>query len=182
MPSKIPLSALVILSYLSFQCGNSRSNNNGVTAKSTTSVIASSQMSSSRTIAENIKADSSHSILAEGFQTAGLMETLSQEGPFTVFAPGNAAFRKLPSGTYESLMETRKEDLANILSYHIVAGSIKTKEIRDGEKLRTLTGEELIITIRNGKVLANGVTVITPDVDASNGIIYVIDGVLFPRN
>jgi uncharacterized surface protein with fasciclin (FAS1) repeats len=139
-------------------------------------------MSSSKTIAENIQSDSSYTILAEALQSTGLMETLSQSGPFTTFAPTNDAFRRLPPGIYESLMQNRKRDLANILSYHIVAGSLKIKEMKDGEKLRTMAGEELIITLRKDKVLVNGIQVINPEIDAGNGIIYITDGILFPRN
>ena len=79
-------------------------------------------------------------------------------------------------------MQNRKRDLANILSYHIVASSMTTKDLKDGEKLRTLAGEELIITLRGDKVLVNGIEVINPDIESSNGIIYVINDILFPRN
>ncbi|HET9826760.1 MAG TPA: fasciclin domain-containing protein [Chitinophagaceae bacterium] len=183
MRSKMLLWALVFVSFPSIHCSNNNNSKNKISvAKANSSAPPTSQMNSSRTIAQNISSDSSHSILAEAFQSTGLMETLSQAGPFTVFAPYNEAFRKLPPGTYESLMQKRKKDLANILSYHIIAGAIKTKEMKDGEKLRTLTGEELIITLRNNKVFVNGVHVINPDIEASNGIIYVADGILFPRN
>jgi len=139
-------------------------------------------MSSAKTILENIKTDSSYTLLDEALQSTGLIETLSQNGPFTIFAPTNESFRKLPPGIYESLTQSRKQDLANILSYHIVASSMKTKDLKDGEKLRTLAGEELIITLRNDKMLVNGITIKNPDIESSNGIIFVIDDILFPRN
>lgn len=78
-------------------------------------------------------------------------------------------------------MKSRQSDLADILSYHIVAGSLKNREMRDGEKLKTLASDELIVTRRNGKILINGIDVINRDIEASNGTIYVIDGILFPR-
>jgi uncharacterized surface protein with fasciclin (FAS1) repeats len=139
-------------------------------------------MNPSKTIAENITADSTHTILAKALESTNLMETLSKPGPFTVFTPANNAFKKLPQGTFEGWMKTRKKDLVNILSYHIVAGSIKANDLKDGQKLRTLAGEELIVTMRNDKLLINGINVIEPDIQASNGVIYIIDDLLFPRN
>ena len=82
---------------------------------------------------------------------------------------------------FEGLINNRKSDLANILSYHVVAGSIKTRDMKDGQKLKTLAGEDLIVTLRNDKVLINGIQVINPDIQARNGVVYVIDGVLFPQ-
>ena len=180
MQSKLLLPALVFLSF-SIQCNNN--NKSGDTnAKRKMPVATASHMSSAKTIADNIRTDSSYTILDEALQSTGFIETLSQSGPFTIFAPTNEGFRKLPPGIYESLMQNRKRDLANILSYHIVASSMKTKDLKDGEKLRTLAGEELIITLRGDKVLVNGIEVINPDIESSNGIIYVINDILFPRN
>jgi uncharacterized surface protein with fasciclin (FAS1) repeats len=150
-------------------------------SKTSTPLVATSQQQVANTIADHLAIDTSHSDLTEAFTLAGLMETLQQPGPFTVFAPTNDAFRRLPPGTFEGLMKKRINDFANILSYHIVAGLIKSKDMKDGEKLKTLAGEELIVTRRKEKVLINGIHVINPAVDAGNGIVYVIDGVLFPR-
>ena len=179
MRLKMLLPALVFLSCL-IQCNND-SKNDYTNAKQKTAIAAASHMSSSKTLLENIKMDTSYTIFEAALDSTGLVETLSQSGPFTIFAPTNESFRKLPPGIYESLMETRKRDLANILSYHIVASSMKTKDLRDGQKLRTLAGEELIITLRKNKVLVNGIEVVTRDIESSNGIIYVINDILFPR-
>ena len=145
-------------------------------------VMAASQMNPSKTIAENIISDSSHSILVKALQSTDIIETLTKPGPFILFAPTNEAFEKLPPGTFDGLMDNRKNDLANILSFHIVAGSIKSSDLKDGQKLKTLAGEELIVTKRKDKLLINGINIIVPDVQSSNGIVYVIDGLLFPRN
>jgi uncharacterized surface protein with fasciclin (FAS1) repeats len=165
--------------YLLIQCN---SNNDETNAKQKATVASAAHMSPSKTLLENIKMDSSYTSFDAALDSTGLAETLSQSGPFTIFAPTNEGFRKLPSGVYESLMQTRKADLANILSYHIVASSIRTKDLRDGQKLRTLAGEELIITLRKDKVLVNGIEVENADIESSNGIIHVIDDMLFPRN
>lgn len=180
MRNKMLLPVLVFLSF-SIQCNND-SKNDHTTAKQRTAVAAASQMSPAKTILENIKMDTSYTILDEALESMGFIETLSQSGPFTIFAPTNEGFRKLPPGIYESLTQSRKSDLANILSYHIVASSMKPKDLKDGEKLRTLAGEELIITVRKDKMLVNGIEVMNPDIESSNGIIFVINDILFPRN
>lgn len=175
--------ALVFLVYFLIACTNSKSDskNNSTGLQSEDTAMAGSQMSS-KTIAENIMVDSSHSILVEALKSTDIIETLTQPGPFTLFAPTNDAFAKLPPGTFDGWMNNRKNDLANILSYHIVAGSIKTKDLEDGQKLKTLAGDELIVTIRKDKLLINGINILGDNVPSSNGIIYVIDGLLFPRN
>ena len=180
MQDKILRPALIFLCCLA-ACKH-RTSNKRIAGESSAPVVAAWQMDETKTIPENIISDTSQSNLAEAFTFAGLMETLRQPGPFTVFAPTNSAFRKLPPGMFDGLMNNRKSDLANILSHHIVAGSIKTSDMKDGEKLKTLAGEDLIVTLRNDKVLVNGIQVISPDIRARNGIVYVIDGVLFPQN
>jgi uncharacterized surface protein with fasciclin (FAS1) repeats len=92
------------------------------------------------------------------------------------------AFDKLPPGVLESLMGKRKGDFANILSYHIVAGAIKANDFKDGERIKTLAGEELTVSVRNDKVSINGANVVEADIESSNGMMHVIDGILFPRN
>lgn len=181
MRIKMLLRALVLLSF-SIQCNHDSNKHNDTTARQKAPISAGSHMSSAKTILENIKTDSSFTILNEALDSNGFIETLSQSGPFTIFAPTNEGFRKLPPGIYESLAQNRKVDLANILSYHIVAGSIKTKDLKDGQKLRTLAGEELIVTLRKDKVMVNGIAVANADIQCSNGIIYVINDLLFPRN
>jgi len=172
----------LVLPFFSIQCNNNSNKHDDTTAKERATVSAGSHMSSAKTILENIRTDSAFTILDEVLDSNGFDETLSQSGPFTIFAPTNEGFRKLPPGIYESLTQNRKADLGNILSYHIIAGSIKIKDLKDGEKPRTLAGEELIITLRKDKVLVNGIEVVNADIQCSNGIIYIINDLLFPRN
>ncbi len=176
--------ALIFLICFLIACTDHKTDgkNNNTLAQTRDPILAASQMNASKTIAENIMTDSSHSILVKALQSTEMIETLTKPGPFTLFAPTNEAFEKLPPGTFDGLMNNRKDDLANILSFHIVAGSIKTRDLEDGEKLKTLAGEELIVTKRKDKLLINGINIIVPDVQSSNGIVYVIDGLLFPKN
>jgi uncharacterized surface protein with fasciclin (FAS1) repeats len=182
MQDKILRPALIFLCCLAACTQKTNTKIVGADRESKESIVAASQMDPTKTIPENISTDTSYTNLSEAFTLTGFMETLRQPGPFTVFAPTNSAFRKLPSGMFEGLMNNRRSDLANILSYHIVAGSVKTGDMKDGQKLKTLAGEDLIVTLRNDKVLINGVQVINPDIPARNGIVCVIDGVLFPQS
>ncbi|MBC7653921.1 MAG: fasciclin domain-containing protein [Oligoflexus sp.] len=112
---------------------------------------------------------------------ADLAETLSGKGPFTVFAPTNEAFAKLPAGTVEELLKPEnKEKLASILTYHVVAGKVMSKDLSDGQKAATVNGQEVTVTIGDG-VKVDTATVITADLEASNGVIHVIDSVIMPK-
>jgi len=181
MPSKMPcLTSLVLLCACLIACTNTQ--NKDTPANQSGSPIVAAKTSSLETIADKIISDSGHSMLARALDSTDLLETLKKPGPFTVFAPSDKAFEGLPEGLFESLMTTRKNDFVNILSYHIVAGKIKTHDLKDGQKLRTLAGEELTVSIRNEKLKINGTNVIEEDVELRNGVMHVIDGILFPRN
>lgn len=121
------------------------------------------------------------STLVEAVTAAGLAETLQGEGPFTVFAPTNAAFDALPAGELDRLLEpANKEELANILTYHVVEGEVMSSDLTDGQKAKTLEGGTLTVTINGKTVKINDATVATADVPASNGVVHVIDQVLLP--
>lgn len=121
-----------------------------------------------------------HSTLVAAVQAAELVDALSNAGPFTVFAPTNAAFDKLPAGTVESLLKPEsKDDLANILQYHVSLGVFKAESFTDGQVLGQVNGNDITISVKDGKVLVNGAKIVA-SVPASNGIIHVIDGVLLP--
>ncbi len=123
-----------------------------------------------------------HTTLVAAIKAAGLVETLKGAGLFTVFAPTNAAFSALPAGTVESLLTPEKKaDLTNILTYHVVAGSVKAADLKDGQKVKTLQGGELTVSIKEGKVMINGANVTAADLTSSNGVIHVIDAVLMPK-
>lgn len=118
--------------------------------------------------------------LAAALEAAGLVETLKGEGPFTVFAPTDAAFAALPAGTVEDLLKPEnKEQLVKILTYHVVPGEVLSSQLTEGQKAATVEGQELTITLEGGAKV-NGVVISQPDIQASNGVIHVIDGVLMP--
>src|SRR5690242_11132028 len=124
----------------------------------------------------------SFNTLVAAVKAAGLVETLSGPGPFTVFAPTDAAFAKLPSGTVTTLLAD-KEQLTGILTYHVVSGKVMAADIikSNGATPTTVNGLPLDIVVRGGKVYVNGVNVVTADVEASNGVIHIIDAVLMPK-
>ena len=124
----------------------------------------------------------SFNTLVAAVQAAGLAETLQGEGPFTVFAPTDSAFAKLPAGTVEALLAD-KAKLASILTYHVVAGKVTAGDIvkAKGATPTTVNGQALDVAVRGGKVYVNGAQVVSADVAASNGVIHVIDTVLLPK-
>ena len=119
--------------------------------------------------------------LVAAVKAAGLAETLQGPGPFTVFAPTDAAFAKLPPGTLDALLAD-KARLASILTYHVVSGKVMAADLVKGKgaKPATVNGQPLDIVVRGGKVYVNGVNVVTADVQASNGVVHIIDAVLLP--
>ncbi len=123
-----------------------------------------------------------HTTLVTAVTAAGLVETLSGTGPFTVFAPTNAAFAALPAGTVEDLLKPEnKEKLTSILTYHVVAGNVLSGQLTDGQKVPTLNGQELTVAIKNGVVTINGIKVIAADLAGSNGVVHVVEGVILPK-
>ena len=119
--------------------------------------------------------------LVAAVKAAGLVETLQGEGPFTVFAPTNEAFAKLPEGTVESLLKPEnKEKLANILKYHVVAGKVMAADVKAGE-VATVLGKKVTIAVADGKVTIDGANVVKTDIATSNGVIHVIDAVILPK-
>ncbi len=123
-----------------------------------------------------------HTTLVAAVTAAGLVETLKGAGPFTVFAPTNAAFAALPAGTVDGLLKPESKDaLIKILTYHVVAGAVKAADLKDGQKIKTLQGEELTVSIKDGKVMINGANVTAADLEGTNGVVHVIDAVLMPK-
>ena len=122
-----------------------------------------------------------HTTLVTAVKAAALVDVLSNTGPFTVFAPTNAAFDKLPAGTVEGLLKADQKDaLSNILEYHVYVGVIKTEAMRDGQVLGQVNGKNITINVKDGKYMINGKATILASIPASNGIIHVIDEVLLP--
>lgn len=135
-----------------------------------------------KNIVEIAVASGNFNTLMAAVKAAGLVETLSGPGPFTVFAPTDAAFAKLPPGAIKDLLAD-KERLTAVLTYHVLSGTVLADQvIKAGEvKPATINGQALDIVVRGGKVYVNGAQVITADLVASNGVIHVIEGVLMPK-
>ena len=119
--------------------------------------------------------------LAAALEAAGLVETLKGEGPFTVFAPTDAAFAKLPAGTVQSLLEPENRDkLTAILTYHVVPGKVLAADVVKLDSAKTVNGESVAIDASSGGVKVDDATVTATDIVASNGVIHVIDAVIMP--
>ena len=122
-----------------------------------------------------------HTTLVAALKAADLVTSLSNAGPFTVFAPSNAAFDKLPAGTVDGLLKPeKKEDLQNILQYHVTLAAMKAESFTDGQVLGMVNGDNVTVNIKDGKVMLNNSATIVASIPASNGMIHVIDGVLLP--
>jgi uncharacterized surface protein with fasciclin (FAS1) repeats len=112
---------------------------------------------------------------------AGLVETLQSEGPFTVFAPTDEAFAALPAGTVENLLKPENKDqLIAILTYHVISGKVMSTDLQDDMMAATVQGSSVTIDLDNG-VMVDGANVVTADIEATNGVIHVIDAVILPK-
>lgn len=177
------LGAAIFSSVLFVSCNNSGDKK---TTEDTTAVVkeepAMPPADAPKDIVDIASGSPDHSTLVAAVQAAGLVETLKGAGPFTVFAPTNAAFNALPAGTVDGLLKPEKKaDLTNILTYHVVAGSVKAADLKDGQMVKTLQGGELKVSIKDGKVMIGGANVTAADLTGSNGVIHVIDAVLMPK-
>jgi len=131
-------------------------------------------------IIETATSAGSFTTLAKALEAAGLVETLKGEGPFTVFAPTDEAFAKLPEGTLDALLKD-KEKLTAILTYHVVPGNVTSEQVAGMTSAKTVNGQELRIASAAGKVTVGQATVTQADIPATNGVIHVIDTVLLPE-
>ena len=136
---------------------------------------------SKKDIVETADSAGSFKTLIAAAKAAGLVDTLKSEGPFTVFAPTDDAFSKLPEGTLKSLLKPEnKETLASILTYHVVSGKVKSKKAAKIDRAKTVNGSEISISKSDEGLKINEANVVKADIKASNGIIHVIDSVLLP--
>jgi len=121
--------------------------------------------------------------LAAALTAAGLVETLKGEGPFTVFAPTDAAFAALPAGTVDTLLlPENKAQLTAVLTYHVVPGKVMAADVVKITEADTVNGAKITVKVEGDKVMVNDATVTTADIEASNGVIHVIDKVILPPN
>jgi len=167
-------------------CNNNKSTENTASNASTEAAPGGGQ--------ENVKDDVSnpdvvkvavgskdHTTLVAALKQAELVTALANAGPFTVFAPTNAAFDKLPAGTVDGLMkDDKKADLQNILQYHVTTSALDAAFLTDGMNLGMVNGDNVTISVKDGKIMLNGTATIVASVRASNGWVHVIDGVLLP--
>lgn len=145
-------------------------------------MVGGAMMVPSKNIVENAAGSSDHTTLVAAVKAADLAATLSGPGPFTVFAPTNEAFDKIPKKTLDGLMKPEmKADLAKILTYHVVPGKLMAADLKDGQKLKTVQGKDLLVSVKDGKVMINGANVSIADVVSSNGVTHVIDAVVMPK-
>lgn len=144
-------------------------------------IVGGALMVPSNNIVENAAGSSEHTTLVAAVKAADLAETLSGTGPFTVFAPTNAAFDALPAGAVDGLLKPENKDkLTKVLTYHVVSGSYKAADLTDGMELTTVEGGKLKVSVKEGVVMVGGAKVTTADVVSSNGVTHVIDAVLMP--
>ena len=153
--------------------------NNSNSTTTTTETTTTESPQASQNIVEIASANPEFSTLVSAIQAAGLVEALSGEGPFTVFAPTNAAFEKLPAGTLDSLL-ANPEQLKAVLTYHVVPDDVTAAEVVNLTTAPTVNGKTLAISVNGSTVKVNDATVTQTDIDASNGTIHVIDTVLIP--
>ncbi len=145
-------------------------------------LVGGANMVPSKNIVENAANSADHTTLVAAVKAAGLVETLSGTGPFTVFAPTNEAFAKLPAGAVDNLLKPEmKADLTGVLTYHVVPGAVMAADLKDGQKIKTVQGKELTVSIKDGKVMIDGANVTIADVVSSNGVTHVIDAVVMPK-
>ena len=135
-----------------------------------------------KTIVENAVASEDFETLVAAVKAADLVDTLSGKGPFTVFAPTDEAFGKLPKGTLEDLLKPEnKEKLTSILTYHVVPGKVLAADVVTLKSAKTVQGAEVAITVEGEKVKVDGANVTATDIDCANGVIHVIDAVIVPK-
>ena len=135
-----------------------------------------------KTVVQNAANTASFTTLVAAVQAAGLAEKLSGPGPFTVFAPTNEAFSKLPPGTLEELLKPEnKAKLVSVLTYHVVPGNVKAKDVVKLKEATTVAGSNVAIVVKNGVIMIDGAKVVQTDITSSNGVIHVIDAVILPK-
>lgn len=151
------------------------------TSQSATSEVVVSDDPSDRDVVQVAVGSPDHTTLVTAVKAAELVGPLQKSGPYTVFAPTNAAFDKLPAGTVEGLLKPEQKDaLADILEYHVSVGVFKEDMMSDGQKIGQVNSQSIIIGKKDGNITVNGTANVIGSVRASNGIIYIVDEVLLP--
>ncbi|MBK9337339.1 MAG: fasciclin domain-containing protein [Lewinellaceae bacterium] len=168
-----------------FACNQTTTTDSATTADATAAGAGQSAVQddiSQKNVVQIAVGSKDHTTLVAAVKAAALVDALSNAGPFTVFAPTDAAFAKIPKETLDNLMKPENKDaLSNILEYHTFVGVVKVEQMRDGQKLNQVNLKNITLSVKDGKVLVNGTATILASVPASNGIVHVIDAVLLPE-
>ena len=188
------ISAFVLLGIITISCGQKKQAESSEMTDSTAVAMDTAVVAETSNIVDVAAGNADFSTLVTAVKAAGLVETLSGDGPFTVFAPNNAAFAKLPAGTVDGLLKPESLDkLKAIMTYHVVAGKFDAAAVTDAINknngkytVTTVQGSTIVLSLKDGKVMltdANGgtSTVVLADVAASNGVIHAIDTVVMPK-
>jgi uncharacterized surface protein with fasciclin (FAS1) repeats len=171
---------VVAVALLASACGGSTTTTTAAPSTTMAPTTTAGGAAGTKDIVDTAVAAGSFKTLVSLVQAAGLVDTLKGAGPFTVFAPTDDAFAKVPKATLDALAADPKGALTKVLTYHVVPGKIMAADIKDGMKVKTVEGSELTFSIKNGDVYVNDAKVVTPDIGTSNGVIHVIDSVLIP--
>jgi uncharacterized surface protein with fasciclin (FAS1) repeats len=176
----------LLCSYTFISCDNKAEQNKDATTTENVTENKSGQSGvqddlSQKNVVQVAVGSKDHTTLVAAVKAASLVDALSNAGPFTVFAPTNAAFDKLPAGTVDGLLKPeKKDDLTDILQYHVSVGVFKPDMLTDGQVIGQVNGGNITITKKDGKLMVNGIANIIASIPASNGIVHVIDAVLLP--
>lgn len=186
MKNKLKLKVAGSLLLLMTACNSNNTETKTTETASTTETTLSGQSGvkddvSEKNVVQVAISSKDHTTLVTAVKAAELVDALSNAGPFTVFAPTNAAFDKLPAGTVDGLLKPeKKEDLADILQYHVSVGVFKADALKDGQVIGQVNGGNIRISKKDGKIFVNETAEIIASIPASNGIIHVINTVLLP--
>jgi uncharacterized surface protein with fasciclin (FAS1) repeats len=169
-----------VVGFLFLNSSSSKPTTTSTVTPSKTMEKAEEKPMNTKTIVDIAVEAGNFSTLVAAVKAAGLVETLSGPGPFTVFAPTDEAFAKLPAGTVESLLKD-KAKLTSILTYHVVPGKVMAADVVKLTSAKTVQGNNVTIKVDGSTVMVDGAKVITTDIEASNGVIHVIDSVILPK-
>jgi len=165
-------------------CGNAENKTTNTEASNATATVGQSGVqddASQKNVVQVAVSSKDHTTLVTAVKAVELVDALSNAGPFTVFAPTNDAFNKLPAGTVDNLLKpASKETLVDILQYHVSVGVYKTEALQDGQTIGQVNGGNIKITKKDGAIYVNGTAKIIASIPAANGVVHIIDGVLLP--
>lgn len=185
---KISSIVLAVSAFIGFSC-NEAGTKTEETATATEAVVPGGGQSSvkddesAKDVVKIAAGSKDHTTLVAAIKQAELVDALSNAGPFTVFAPSNAAFEKVGKETLDNLMKNEnKEKLQDILQYHVYVGSLKLEMMTDGQTLNQVNGGNVTVSKKDGKVILNNTATVIASIPASNGIIHVVDAVLLPAS